>query len=90
MSDIGRLISVLGDYQRALTEQHGRVAEAHGVLVGRYRALSAVYEGGGAAQFKGGWQRVVDTFDAYADGVPKVLQLLEEKIEQLKALESGL
>lgn len=90
MSDIGRLITVLGDYHNALDAQHKRVSEAHRQLSDRYRALSAVYEGAGAAEFKAGWQQVMAAFDAYADGVPNVLGLLENKIEQLRALDQGL
>lgn len=90
MADVGRLAGVLADYERVLTEEHRRVAEAHAALVDRYHALSAVYAGSGAEQFKGEWARVVATFDAYADGVPKVLALLAEKVEQLRALEEGL
>jgi hypothetical protein len=90
MADVGRLAGVLADYERILAEERRRVTEAHVALVDRYRALSAVYAGSGAEQFKAEWDRVVATFDTYTEGVPKVLELLAEKVEQLRAIEEGL
>lgn len=89
MADVTRLLAVLTDYHAVLSDQHRCITEAHNELSGRFQALNEVYEGAGASEFKAGWGRVRATFDAYSEGVPSVLALLDDKIEQLRRLDRG-
>jgi|BarGraNGADG00312_1021997.scaffolds.fasta_scaffold240234_2 uncharacterized protein YukE len=89
-NDVTALIQVLSDYHDTLVAQYQRVGEAHTELATRYHALSQVYDGRGAAQFKVEWQHVQSTFEAYVDGVPRVLSMLSAKIEQLRRLDQEL
>ena len=89
-NDVTTLIQVLSDYHDTLAAQYQRVGEAHTELSTRYHALSQVYEGRGAGQFKVEWQHVQSTFEAYVDGVPGVLSMLSAKIDQLRRLDQEL
>ncbi|MFT4186987.1 MAG: hypothetical protein QM621_00220 [Aeromicrobium sp.] len=79
----------MNEYAQALTSHTERVREAHRVLDQRYAALSEVYDGVGAREFKTGWQRSRAAFEAYAEGAPPLLRLLEEKVAQLEAFDQG-
>ena len=58
-NDVTALIQVLSDYHDTLVAQYQRVGEGHTELATRYHALSQVYDGRGAAQFKVEWQHVI-------------------------------
>lgn len=88
-NDIARLASALTDYHGVLKGQHQRIRDAHAELAARFVALNAVYEGRGAGEFKAGWLQADATFDAYDEGLPPLLALLEGKVEQLRRLDEG-
>lgn len=88
-TDITGLIAGLDDYQRVLGENRRRIGEAHQAVLGRFRALDEHYEGAAAAEFKERWLRVERAFDAYVEGAPQLLALLEAKTEELRHLDQG-
>lgn len=89
MADVSLLLAQLRDYHAVLEGQHHRIAEAERVLATRYRALSEVWAGAGADEFKHEWHQVMQALDAYREGVPAVLALLNDKTEQLSRLDEG-
>ncbi|MFV0428693.1 MAG: hypothetical protein ACK5KO_04610 [Arachnia sp.] len=88
-SDLRTLASQLGDYQAALTAQRQRVAEAHAGLVERFRALCDTYDGTSFREFQAGWRRTEEAFDAYVEGVPPLLDLLSDKVDELRRLDGA-
>lgn len=88
--DITRFTAQLGAYGTVLDESHRAVSEAHRDLEGAYRALREVYGGQGADEFDGAWRAAGTAIFAYTEGAPRLIQLLEQKVEQLKAIDRGL
>lgn len=88
-ADLHTVIEQLAGYRTALGEQRRSVAEAHGELVGRFRALSEVYDGTSFREFSAGWRRMEEAFDAYVEGVPPLLDLLGEKLDELRRLDGA-
>ena len=80
----------LGNYQATLDSTHRAVSEAHRDLEAAYRALRAVYGGQGADDFDAAWRAAGSAIFAYTEGAPQLIQLLEGKVEQLRALDRGL
>lgn len=89
MPDITLLRLWLADYEAVLSSNLRQVQEAHADLERAYRALREVYSGEGAREFDQAWSRAGDAVFAYVEGVPALLTLLEEKIEQLNQLDQG-
>lgn len=88
-ADLTQLAAALADYEGTLARNRQQVGEAFRELAGRFTALSAVYEGTGATEFKGGWAAAADAFDAYVDKLPSLLQLLGDKAEEIRRLDQG-
>ena len=89
-TDLTRLAAALAGYETTLRRNRQQVGEAFADLERRFGSLSAVYEGAGATEFKGGWSAAADAFTAYVDGVPSLLQLLTDKSEQVRRADEGL
>lgn len=90
MPDITLLTAWLADYVAVLGSNLQQVRDAHAELEHTYRALREAYAGQGADEFDGAWRRAGDAVFAYVEGVPALLTLLEEKIEQLNQLDQGM
>jgi hypothetical protein len=88
--DITRYAGQLDNYQATLDATHRAVSEAHRDLEAAYRALREVYGGQGADEFDAAWRAAGTAIFAYTDGAPRLIQLLEGKVEQLRALDRGL
>lgn len=88
-TDLTRLAAALAAYEATLRRNRQQVGEAFAELEDRFSALSAVYEGAGAAEFKRGWAAAADAFAGYVEGVPGLLQLLGDKAEQVRRLDQG-
>ncbi len=88
-ADLHTVIEQLTDYRASLGVQRQRVAEAHAELVGRFRALTEVYDGTSFREFSAGWRRTEEAFDSYVDGVPPLLDLLGEKVDELRRLDGA-
>ena len=82
--DIGRLGTAIDEYRGALGEALVGVTSAFNDLSGPYRALSEVYEGVAATEFKTGMAQTAEAFEAFIDGVPALISLLEERAEALR------
>ena len=86
-TDLTRLAAALAAYEATLRRNRQQVGEAFAELENRFIALSAVYEGAGAAEFKRGWGAVADAFAGYVEGSPALLQLLSDKATQVRQLD---
>lgn len=87
--DVGRLAQALEEYSNTLTANRQMVGEAFAELDGRYAALREVYDGTAAREFMEGWARVNEAFDAYLEGLPALLDLLEERTELLRRMDTA-
>jgi uncharacterized protein YukE len=82
--DIGRLGAAIDDYAAALREGTLGVTSAFNDLKGPYRALAEVYEGVAASEFKRGLAQTSEAFEVFIDGVPALVNLLEERAAALR------
>jgi len=87
--NVALLLAALENYRAVIGDVHTAVREAHLELDAAYRALRDSYDGEGAEEFHAAWQRSGDAIGAYTEGVPPLVELLEEKVEQLRALDRG-
>ena len=83
--DIGQLGVAIDEYRGALAEALMGVTSAFNDLKGPYRALSEVYEGVAATEYKAGMTHTSEAFEAFIDGVPALVNLLEGRAEALRA-----
>lgn len=88
--DITLYAGQLDNYQATLDATHRAVSEAHRDLEAAYRALREVYGGQGADEFDTTWRAAGFAISAYTDGAPRLIQLLESKVEQLRSIDRGL
>lgn len=84
MADTRRLLAGLREYHQTLSRHLGVLSTEYLQLERRYQALSPVYEGDAADQFKLGWSRTHSTFREYIDRGEVIRRLLSERIEALE------
>lgn len=87
--DITWLAGALSNYQQVLEQNLSRIRAAHTELTQSYGALKEEYDGEGAREFAASWESAGSAMLAYVDGVPALIRLLEEKIEQLGRIDRG-
>lgn len=82
--DIGQLGAAIDEYRGALADALMGVTSAFNDLRGPYGALSEVYEGVAASEFKQGMAQTSEAFEAFIDGAPALVSLLEERAAALR------
>lgn len=88
-ADLRVVIDLLAEYRTSLGAQRQLVAESHGELVDRFRALVEVYDGTSFREFTAGWRHTEDAFDSYVHGVAPLLDLLNDKLDQLRRVDGA-
>jgi uncharacterized protein YukE len=84
VADTRRLLQGLRDYHHTLTRHLSVLDTEYRQLERRYHALSSVYEGDAAEQFKVGWSRTHAIFREYIDRGEVIQRLLAERVEALE------
>lgn len=85
MSDITKLRDLLIQYEEALDRHRLYLKDSFGEVKQRYASLRHVYDGVAAREFKTGWGRTSEAFDAYTERLDALRPLLRERIEALTA-----
>ncbi len=78
------LAAALEDYQAALTRQTGLLRSELPPLQSSWRALSEVYEGEAAEQFRAGWLRTERLFEDYLGAIERLRPLLGQRLDALR------
>ena len=78
------LLAGLEEYHQSLQRHLSQVKQDFHQLDGRWRALSAVYEGDAADQFRAGWGRTTSMFNDYVNQTQRIAMILEERIASLR------
>ena len=86
MTDSRILLAGLEEYHRVLGKHLSNLAGEFQQLDNSWRQFSAVYEGDAADQFREGWIRTAQRFQEYIEQTQKISVLLDERIEQLRAV----
>ena len=84
MADTRILLSGLKDYLDSLMAHLEKLQESFEELSSRWSALSSVYEGNAADQFRAGWMNTTENFTEYIEETRKISDLLEERIQALE------
>ena len=88
MSDAARLVVLLEDYAQALSAHLGTVREEFRSLEQAWVALSDVYEGNAADQFRDVFLGTTARMRAYEEDGTALLGLLRRRIEALRRFDS--
>lgn len=78
------LLSGLQDYRDGLSSHVKMIGQAFQTLEGRWHALSAVYEGTGADEFKTHWHNTIASFNDYINRAQQITAVLQERIGALE------
>jgi len=78
------LATALDEYQAALARQLATLRGELEPLQRSWGALSAVYEGTAAEQFRSGWQRTERMIEDYLTTAERLQPLLRERLDALR------
>lgn len=87
MTDITRLATLLGDYTASLDGHLGRVREEFDQLHRAWRALSDVYEGTAADQFRSVFEATAARMRAYEQDATGLLGVLRGGVDNAHQLD---
>ncbi|MCW5623979.1 MAG: hypothetical protein KIT73_04575 [Burkholderiales bacterium] len=88
MTDATRLSHLLDDYAAALATHLGTVKEEFGQLERAWSALSEVYEGAAADQFRNVFESTAGRMQRYEDDAAGLLTVLRARIETLRRFDA--
>lgn len=84
-----QLLQGLDTYQQSLERHLARLTEEFDHLNKRWQALSAVYQGAAADDFRTHWIRTSVGFEEYSHTTARINILLQERIDALRRLDRG-
>jgi len=87
VTDITRLTTLLGDYAASLDAHLGRVREEFDQLHRAWRALSDVYEGAAADQFRSVFEATAARMQNYEQDATALLGVLRGGIDNARQLD---
>ena len=93
MADTRLLLARLEEYSNVLDVHLQQLEAEYRDVTNTWRGFSAVYEGDAADQFRGGWVRTCEGFEAYIRQTRMIRAMLDERIIALRdanRTESGL
>jgi uncharacterized protein YukE len=83
-TDVRHLLAALEEYHAALSRQVATLHAELDPLRNSWAALSAVYEGNAAEQFRAGWLRAEHMLQDYLSTASALQPRLSERIEALR------
>jgi len=86
-TDVQRLLQGLRDYQGSLERHLLSLQQEFSTLDTRWHALSAVYEGAAAREYRAHWERTRAGFEGYIHACHRINRLLAERIGRLEEAE---
>ncbi len=89
MSNTTHLLQGLEFYQQSLDQHLSRLRHEFEHLERRWQALSSVYEGQSAEDFRAHWLRTRADFEEYTLVTTRINVLLQERIDALRRLDSS-
>lgn len=86
-TDAQRLLLGLRDYQGSLERHLLSLQQEFATMDTRWHALSAVYEGSAAREYRTHWERTRTGFEEYIHACHRINRLLGERISRLEEAE---
>jgi uncharacterized protein YukE len=83
------LLIGLKEYHETLSRQLIKVRQEFQQVENRWQALSSVYEGTAADEFRRHWHRTVTNFEEYIDRTQQIAAALQERIEALQEADNA-
>lgn len=84
-----QLLQGLDTYQSSLNRHLAQLQQEFAHLDRRWQALSSVYDGQAADDFRTHWLRTRAGFEEYSQVTARINALLQERIEALRQAERG-